>query len=322
MKKSREIKSVKDVRVLHMGNIANNGYMFCRELRKKGYHSDCFVPDYYHVNGCPEWEEASFNAKELDAFAPAWHRAKVTGFKRPKWFAQGPRFIVYRYLIHKNRKNYIRAAFFWYLMSYYRIIISPGRITKLMAMIWHHPIVRKLFARFNLDGQIPAPRLKKHKEIKPTLPSDQLIKFLRENPDIWIAPNGGAEYDQFGNRLNSLTQKDEKSTFVSPVLEAVAAYDGEGEILRQLFEHYDIIIGYATDGIYPLMMGKKFIAFEHGTIRRLPFKREIMGLLTKTTYQNADKVFITNCDNVIAAERLKLKKLYFLSSPCDRVVFA
>lgn len=322
----REIKSVKDVRVLHMGNIANNGYMFCRELRKKGYQSDCFVPDYYHVNGCPEWEEASFNARGLDAFAPAWHKAKVKGFKRPRWFAQGPRYMVYRYLIHKNKKNHLRAILFWNLMAFFRIIISPGRINRFFIKAWHHPFARKVFAMMGLDGQIPPVPPVNFKEIQATLPSDKLRKVLRENADIWIVENNKNEYDKFGNRINksdydelgnliNQSTKDEEEAYIPPIQEAVGAYDGEAEILKRLFEHYDLIIGYATDGIYPLMMGKPYIAFEHGTIRRLPFKRETMGLLTKATYQAANKVFITNCDNIIAAKKLNLQNYTFCPHP-------
>ncbi len=325
---TRKIETVKDIRVLHMGNIANNGYMFCRELRKSGYQSDCFVPDYYHVNGCPEWEEATFNAGGLDAFAPAWHKAKVKGFKRPKWFAQGPRYIVYRYLIYKNNKNYVRAFLFWHLMCFYRKIISKGRVNHLMSMVWHYPLVQKIFTLLNLNGQIPVTPSSTFKEIKRTVPSDNLQRALRSNSsvwnDIWIVPKEKGEYSDTGEELDgsslTLEEVDPNSEYVPPLLEAVEAYNGEQELLKRLFAHYDLIIGYATDGIYPLMMGKPYIAFEHGTIRRLPFKRCVQGVLTKVTYQNANKVFITNCDNIIAAKRLDLKNYTFCPHPVTETI--
>ena len=39
----------------------------------------------------------------------------------------------------------------------------------------------------------------------------------------------------------------------------------------ELFQHYDLVVGYATDGLYPLLVGKvPYVAFEHGTIRNNP----------------------------------------------------
>ena len=38
----------------------------------------------------------------------------------------------------------------------------------------------------------------------------------------------------------------------------------------KLFGHYDLVCGYATDGMYPMLVGNvPYVAFEHGTIRQI-----------------------------------------------------
>jgi glycosyltransferase involved in cell wall biosynthesis len=89
-------------------------------------------------------------------------------------------------------------------------------------------------------------------------------------------------------------------------------------LMPKVFDRYDVIIGYATDGCWPLATGKTpYCAFEHGTIRSIPFEDSYQGNLCAATYQNADYVFITNCDNIIAAKRLELQHFCFLPHPIN-----
>ena len=39
------------LRVLHIGNIANNGYLVAKLLRRAGIEADVLSYDYYHVMG-------------------------------------------------------------------------------------------------------------------------------------------------------------------------------------------------------------------------------------------------------------------------------
>ena len=48
----------------------------------------------------------------------------------------------------------------------------------------------------------------------------------------------------------------------------------------KLFAHYDLVCGYATDGMYPMLVGGvPYVAFEHGTIRNIPFEPTPQGRL-------------------------------------------
>jgi glycosyltransferase involved in cell wall biosynthesis len=83
--------------------------------------------------------------------------------------------------------------------------------------------------------------------------------------------------------------------------------------LRRLFRHYDAVIGYATDGIFPLFCEKTpYITFEHGTIRAIPFEPHVNGQMCALTYRWANDVLISNCDNVVAAEKLRLDSYRFV----------
>ena len=93
--------------------------------------------------------------------------------------------------------------------------------------------------------------------------------------------------------------------------------------LRHLCSLYDVVIGYSTDGIIPLSVGKRpYLAYEHGTIRALPFEDNTDGRLCALTYSRADLSFITNCDTVIAAEKLKLSDYRFVPHPINEHVVA
>jgi hypothetical protein len=91
--------------------------------------------------------------------------------------------------------------------------------------------------------------------------------------------------------------------------------------LRQLLALYDVVVGYATDGIIPLSVGKRpYFAYEHGTIRTLPFEATPAGRLCALAYSRADTTFITNCDTVTAAEKLKLADYRFMPHPINENV--
>ena len=93
--------------------------------------------------------------------------------------------------------------------------------------------------------------------------------------------------------------------------------------LRHLCSLYDVVIGYSTDGIVPLAVGKRpYIAYEHGTIRALPFEDNTDGRLCALTYSRADLSFITNCDTVIAAGKLQLEDYRFVPHPINEHVVA
>lgn len=73
--------------------------------------------------------------------------------------------------------------------------------------------------------------------------------------------------------------------------------------------HYDIIQGYAIDGVIPLMNGvKNFCCYEHGTLREIPFENNLTGLMCRFSFTRSPVSFVTNSDVLPSIERLGLKK--------------
>jgi len=61
-------------RVLHLGNIANNAYLNAKILRSSGVEADVLCCDYYHIMGCPEWEDADLAGDHGSDDLPDWYR--------------------------------------------------------------------------------------------------------------------------------------------------------------------------------------------------------------------------------------------------------
>ncbi len=153
-----------------------------------------------------------------------------------------------------------------------------------------------------------------------------------EQPEAYSAENGESNYSSaaiesrigdlaaafrsdFPLRPDQLSAEELAGTFFFS-----AQYFGR---LRHLCSLYDVVIGYSTDGIVPLAVGKRpYIAYEHGTIRALPFEDNTDGRLCALTYSRADLSFITNCDTVIAAGKLQLEDYRFVPHPINEHVVA
>ncbi|QOZ30547.1 glycosyltransferase [Bradyrhizobium sp. CCBAU 53421] len=104
------------LRVLHIGNIANNAYNNALIQRRFGIEADVICYNYYHVMGCPEWEAASFDGN-VDNMFPDWWATELGGWRRPDWFVQGPVLDCLAYLRAKNAGDSGAAAFFWTLLQ-------------------------------------------------------------------------------------------------------------------------------------------------------------------------------------------------------------
>ena len=91
-----------------------------------------------------------------------------------------------------------------------------------------------------------------------------------------------------------------------------------------LFESYDVVHAYGIHPILLLLTGRSpFVAFEHGTMRELPFQDDWYGRLLSLSYHRAGKVIITNPDVIAAAGRLGLgpDDYVFIPHPVDETKY-
>jgi glycosyltransferase involved in cell wall biosynthesis len=85
------------LRILHIGNIANNAYNNACIQRLYGIGADVLCHDYYHVMATPEWEDSGLTTT-VDPNLPNWWESNLKGFRRPEWFVQGPLALCLDYL--------------------------------------------------------------------------------------------------------------------------------------------------------------------------------------------------------------------------------
>ena len=74
------------MRILHVGNIANNAYIFSHLLQEKGIESCAISPDYHHIMGYPIWETREMVLDEAEHFFPKINRQELDQFP---WFSSG-----------------------------------------------------------------------------------------------------------------------------------------------------------------------------------------------------------------------------------------
>ena len=88
--------------------------------------------------------------------------------------------------------------------------------------------------------------------------------------------------------------------------------------LQDLFSRYDLVQAYSTDPVLALLAGVgPYIAFEHGTMREIPFENSWLGRLLTLAYRCADAVVITNPDVLDQARRLGIENRMFIPHPLD-----
>jgi hypothetical protein len=78
----------RSLRVLHVGNIANNAYLAALTDREMGIDAFVASPDYQHVMGFPFWEQVEFTCETSDHFDGTKLENYFTP-KSPSWFCSG-----------------------------------------------------------------------------------------------------------------------------------------------------------------------------------------------------------------------------------------
>src|SRR5438093_7602548 len=230
------------MKILHVGNIANNAYNNAKFLRRKGVEADVLCYDYTHVMAQPEWEDAKFE-EQPDEFAPRWQDCDLNGFQRPRWFIQ-------EWLAGPPRGKY------WFR--------GQTRLQRLYRDPKAWIQVFPTYLECRRSGSLPRPHF----------------------------------------------------------LDVLRIYSSQ-LVFRKWFADYDLIQAYATEPIHAWMFApeRPYVAFEHGTMREIPFEDSARGRLLSLAYRKAGKVLITNPDVITAARRLGLKNYQFIPHPVDETKY-
>ncbi|MFH1021894.1 MAG: glycosyltransferase [Planctomycetota bacterium] len=291
-------------RVLHIGNIANNAYLNAKILNAAGVDCDVICYDYYHIMACPEWEDADFKGDIKDQFFPDWSGIDLNGFRRPTWFAQGPLGLCIDYLITKRGGDKRQAREYWRQLS---VANKTGKGSKdALPKSRNFLFKAARYLRFLAEDRLYA---SKSRSISDT--------EVFENPKFKDLESLENIYKDWAGRWQTIFKGSFPHRPDNVQLEDIIGYYDLLPKLRQLFSHYDLVQGYATDGIFPLLAGFPYVAYEHGTIRNIPFQESASGRLCAMTYRQANHVCITNADNVVAARKLGLGRFTFVPHPIN-----
>lgn len=443
-------------RILHIGNVANNGYNNAKVLVEAGFDCDAICYDYYHIMGCPEWEDADFGGMVADHFFPDWNKVRLHGFKRPRWFAQGPRLWAIGYLIAKADGRTRSAKVLWATLAvqrwfvahrtrwwYRRCKASVRRVQalrqSLRAMVeppvvatrrgvggvtrgvrrTPHLIQRGSAATYSgasgvartaiLQSRrvVPKPRVLKRRVIAvvsrlrartcrwiwPFPPLVDALLYMLALPAVlvacvvlilcapfavllriamrlrprrhqdktnttprsarrskprtrrertrhlpfWTRVKNRIYYELTGVRLAWIDNAQFDIDFRARAEELIADFarrfpDRSDQLTfldivpyrsilplwDELFKRYDAIEAYATDPIIPMLCGRDCVAYEHGTIREIPFDDSPTARLTALAYARAGAVVITNPDCRAAADRLGVTSFVPIPHLIDR----
>lgn len=276
-------------RILHIGNIANNAYNNVKLLRKIGLDCDVLCYNYYHIMSCPEWEDADFEGDYGDQFFPDWTKVDLKGFKRPDWFVQGPLELCIKYLIAKRRGNKFRQKIYWKLLSYFNRTKKMALFSVIKVFFYLKKILLLLKYKLNLN-------------MKPK--NSNLTNY---DFDLVAKKLINAFCKAFPNRQDKLTYQD------------IISYKQMIPLWVELFKYYDLIQAYGIDPIYPMFAGVPYVAFEHGTLREIPFENTSRGRLTALSYHLANHVFVTNIDCLENAFEIIFdkQKISYINHPYD-----
>ena len=239
------------MRVLHVGNIANNAYLNAKLQRRVGVEADALCVEW-HILCQPEWEDA-----ELDgAYEPQEqlaHYAADAGWERPDWVLG--------------------------------------------------------FRTWDPDFK-HEPWLKEHALVVKDLPGQTLRRRRLEASYEALRPVLGHDLHVFD-------------------LARVAAWKRRLETqlgsLDDLFAGYDVVQLY---GVHPALVPLApstvpYVAFEHGTMREMPFEENWRGRMLSLGYRLSDKVIITNPDVIEQARLLGLDgKSVFIPHPLDETKYS
>jgi glycosyl transferase family 1 len=310
--------------VLHIGNIANNAFFNAKILNQHGFDCDVACPDYYHIMGCPEWEEADFVGSIGDQFRPDWVAVDLRGYERPRWFAQGPLPTCLDYLAARRSGDVTAAERCWEELGVANRTLPPDRSSRAYVrarnrLVW--ATARRYFTMVI------------HRPDAPTLARDKLWTWTHSRR--WLRPLRYALWplmmaaviavrflsgvrqsqviakwqERFAAEFPDRTDQLETNDLVEP-LSLVARW-------RSVLDLYDIVIGYSTDGIVPLLAGKRYFCLEHGTLREIPYRDTDQGRRTALCYRLSEHVFVTNFDCLDSARRLAPGKFTLINHPFD-----
>lgn len=276
-------------RVLHLGNILNNGYLNAKVLRRRGWPADAVGVDYWHVQGQPEWDEVEIIDPKIDHFNPDWSKVDLKGFTRPWWYHDPLLAQLPEAAEHLRRKE----------AADYRRVPPTGTAAAHKA----DPLWRRILRRALIPmGMIEARR---------AAMQQRRLAEMRQRDDVtWrnLVNEFAHHYPDWPKKL-------------SP--QDIADQSARALWHRPLFDLYPLVQGSGLDPINVLIARPDlpFVCYEHGTMRDFPYEDSARGRLYALALKKAQRVIITNQDANLSAARLGITNYTFIPHVVDETIF-
>jgi SAM-dependent methyltransferase len=278
------------LRVLHVGNIANNAFLNAKFLRRYGIDCHVMSYDYYDVMATPEWEEHD---------GPRWR------YLRPAWFVQGPFRMCEPYLQALDDRSPMRSVHRARLWTYRRLHAYPGILGRGAAAKRPLRVVRR--------AAMSAPAYTWSIVRWLGRKSLRALGFSVDEPPLGTGGSLPAVAVRLAHRFAAVFPN--RADRLLPEDVGPWAWDSRWQ---RLFERYDVVQCYATDPIRALVAEKHpYVAYEHGTLRDFTLGDDPLYRLNALAYREADRVFVTNGDCLAYAHALGLERFTPMIHPVD-----
>ncbi len=314
-------------RIAHVGNIANNAYSNAKFQRRLGLAADSYNYAFEFVFGHPEWEDADFG-EQLDLYHPPdWPALQFTnGYARPHWarYLSG-RPDPYGYTGYDEARReagiqgqYLDTGRVWTAVPATGEPAGLGPTLMLRLRRLAHSSAQR-YASLARQGQLtPRERLE--------FLLLMLVRAAVDNVSLWRLQLGVAMNDRLRAIRSDMRAVDTHSHLTQAGQRLRPRNYSRltcWRSFRPLSQDYDLSVLYGLEvtkaGLLP--PDRPYIAFEHATMRSLPFEDTVQGRLLALGYQLAEACIITNPDVLSSAKRLGLRHYRFIPHPVDETKY-
>lgn len=296
------------LRVLHIGNVANNAYLNAKLLREFGVEADVLCRDYYHVMSCPEWEELDINRNYGDDFYPRLHPNDLQKYKRPEWFIQGALPLCRAYIKAKFNKNNWKAT-----KVILRFLLRTSSLTAkhhyAFSVLAYACQDRKMLVRgIDIYRKQLKDKIKNYDFFKKTTAEFFCLCLLGLNKIFHIGLKNNIDNDGYYGSLISEFNDFFKNRTYKLTIDNLNQFRSMEALWKDIASYYDIVQCYGTEPMMALVANiKPFVAYEHGTLRDFTMGDFPLHCINALAYRHASHVFITNGDCLEYAKKLGIQ---------------
>ncbi len=314
-------------RIAHVGNIANNAYSNAKFQRRLGLAADSYNYPFEFVFGHPEWEDADFDAR-LSLFQPPdWRAVPFTnGYLRPSWakYLSGRR-CPYGYATYDEASSH--SGLSGQLLDTGRVWTAVpgnggGAGQEVSLAMTPRRLIRSAGHRYATLARQGQPNTSERLELYVL----RLARLAMNYVWAWRVQTGLLLNDRL-REMRADMREISVDSHIARLGRRLRSLDYTDLVcwrsFRPLVQDYDLTVLYGPEVTKAALLppDRPYIAFEHGTMRTLPFEDTLQGRLLAIGYQLAEACIITNPDVVSSAKRLGLRHYRFIPHPVDETKY-